>query len=297
MCQTAELALRYSDAAPARARQFVDSTISDALTERGAGTEHGESLRFDSSVVASELISNAVRSGASEFVLTLRIHVDRVDISVMDDAPGMPRVLELDARSEHGRGLHIIAGLTHGWGVHSDVPGSKTVWASIAAPMGIQSVTACRYLESADSSEEELDVTAQPGASMPGAGRDGPGEVTITVPGQSSFVPTLRTVAAGLAARCDWPVDEGENLRLAVDEACTMLLEIADEGDLTAEFWLASDGIEVRVSAPAVAGELPDADAVSWLLLSAMTRWVEAAHSDGRVRLCFAVGIGQEPDS
>jgi hypothetical protein len=40
----------------------------------------------------------------------------------------------------------------------------------------------------------------------------------------------IRAVAADLAARADFEVDSIDDLRMAVDDACTMLIEIAAQG-------------------------------------------------------------------
>ena len=44
------------------------------------------------------------------------------------------------------------------------------------------------------------------------------------MPADVAYVATLRLTAASLAARCDLTIDDIEDLRLAVDEACALLL-------------------------------------------------------------------------
>ena len=44
------------------------------------------------------------------------------------------------------------------------------------------------------------------------------------MPADGAYVSTLRLTAASLAARCDLTIDDIEDLRLAVDEACALLL-------------------------------------------------------------------------
>ncbi len=46
----------------------------------------------------------------------------------------------------------------------------------------------------------------------------------LTVPADGSYLAVLRTATAGLAARLQFTLDEIEDLRIAVDEACAMLL-------------------------------------------------------------------------
>ena len=48
--------------------------------------------------------------------------------------------------------------------------------------------------------------------------------VTVTVPADPSFASVLRAAAASVAARLDLPIDDLEDLRLAVDEAFAALI-------------------------------------------------------------------------
>ena len=54
--------------------------------------------------------------------------------------------------------------------------------------------------------------------------------VTIQMPAEGAYLSVLRTATAGLAARLDFTLDEIEDLRIAVDEACGMLLGQAAPG-------------------------------------------------------------------
>ena len=51
--------------------------------------------------------------------------------------------------------------------------------------------------------------------------------VLLTVPADGTYLAVLRTATAGLAARLHFALDEIEDLRIAVDEACAMLLAVA----------------------------------------------------------------------
>jgi hypothetical protein len=67
--------------------------------------------------------------------------------------------------------------------------------------------------------------------------------VEIRLPADSAFLSVLRTATAGLAARLDFTLDEIEDLRIAVDEACAMLLPYAIE---TAQLLAASSSPPTR---------------------------------------------------
>ena len=51
--------------------------------------------------------------------------------------------------------------------------------------------------------------------------------VEVAAPADVAYVSTLRLTAASLAARCELTIDDIEDLRLAVDEACALLLSHA----------------------------------------------------------------------
>ena len=73
--------------------------------------------------------------------------------------------------------------------------------------------------------------------------------VRVSMPAEGAYLSVLRTATAGLAARLDFTLDEIEDLRIAVDEACAMLLPQAVPGaEIKCEFSLDSDTIAVSVS-------------------------------------------------
>src|SRR6266699_583394 len=79
-----------------------------------------------------------------------------------------------------------------------------------------------------DVTEDTAATTAVPGQRDPApaqADRDTTRDhVTVCMPAEGAYLSVLRTATAGLAARLDFTLDEIEDLRIAVDEACAMLL-------------------------------------------------------------------------
>lgn len=112
-----------------------------------------------------------------------------------------------------------------------------------------------------------------------------PGDrVELRVPATSAYLAVLRTVAAGLAARLDFTLDDIEDLRIAVDEAGAMVLPFATEGsDLTCRFELAPGELAVAVSVPSARTEPLDRHTFAWTVLSALAGEVDAASGDGAV--------------
>lgn len=101
--------------------------------------------------------------------------------------------------------------------------------------------------------------------------------VSVRLPAASAYLSVLRTATAGLAARLDFTLDEIEDLRIAVDEACAMLLGHAVPGtDLIAEFELTGQEMIVRVEVSTVGQAEPKRDDFAWMVLTALADEVDA---------------------
>jgi serine/threonine-protein kinase RsbW len=96
------------------------------------------------------------------------------------------------------------------------------------------------------------------------------------MPAEGAYLSVLRTATAGLAARLDFTLDEIEDLRIAVDEACAMLLTQAIPGtSLECAFDLSADEMTITVSVVAAQPRMPAKDTFSWTVLSALAGTVE----------------------
>ena len=123
-----------------------------------------------------------------------------------------------------------------------------------------------------------------------GHGSGTPADVELRLPADSAYVSVLRTTSAGLAARLDFTLDDIEDLRMAVGEACTMLLDRARPGgQLIARFHLGEGRVEVRVSADAVRPTLPDVDSFAWQVLTTTASDVTAEAGDDLLTITLAV--------
>ena len=101
--------------------------------------------------------------------------------------------------------------------------------------------------------------------------------VHLRVPADPAYLAVIRTATAGLAARLDLTLDEIEDLRIAVDEACAMLLPHALDGaSLTCRFELHADRLDITVALPSRAKALPARDTFAWTVLSALAGEVDA---------------------
>jgi serine/threonine-protein kinase RsbW len=109
--------------------------------------------------------------------------------------------------------------------------------------------------------------------------------VELRLPADGAYLSVLRTATAGLAARLDFTLDEIEDLRIAVDEACALLLpDAAPDAELTCVFELTGGSLSVTVSVPSHTGRVPRRNTFAWTVLSALAGEVDAsADGDGRV--------------
>ena len=120
--------------------------------------------------------------------------------------------------------------------------------------------------------------------------------VEIRVPASGAYVSVLRTATAGLAARLDFTLDDIEDLRIAVDEACAVLLPLADaDARLTARFDLEPGSLQVAVSVPSDATEPPSRNTFAGTVLTALAGDVEASVDDGRVTLTLRKTLAVNP--
>ena len=106
--------------------------------------------------------------------------------------------------------------------------------------------------------------------------------VVLVVPADGSYLAVLRTATAGLAARLQFTLDEIEDLRIAVDEACAILLSIAsDKTEVTSQFEVTDSALSIDVSVPITGpAALPGGNSFSWQVLTALAGEV-AAKTDG----------------
>jgi serine/threonine-protein kinase RsbW len=109
-------------------------------------------------------------------------------------------------------------------------------------------------------------------------------KVNIRMPADGAYLSVLRTATAGLAARLDFTLDEIEDMRIAVDEACAMLLSQAIPGsDLVCDFTLGQDAMTVSVSVSCLAPRVPAGDTFAWTVLTALAGSVDAQVGPGDV--------------
>ena len=114
--------------------------------------------------------------------------------------------------------------------------------------------------------------------------------VALSFAAQTQNVSLARTLAASMSARADLPLDQLEDVRLAVDEAVAQVIAAALPGArVTCTFETDGTTLSVRVSGPTTAATPPSTTSFSWTVLSALVDAVEATIVDGELVIAFTV--------
>jgi serine/threonine-protein kinase RsbW len=117
-------------------------------------------------------------------------------------------------------------------------------------------------------------------------------DVELRLPADSAFASVLRTTTAGLAARLDFPIDDIEDLRIAVGEASAMVLpEAVPSSDLICRFYMSPGALTVAVGVTVESVVEPDYDSFAWQVLTTLATSATADNADGT----FTISLSMEP--
>jgi serine/threonine-protein kinase RsbW len=114
--------------------------------------------------------------------------------------------------------------------------------------------------------------------------------VVLTVPAHQDYVVIIRSAVAQLGACFGFTVREITDLRLAVNEACALLVagnaadagglsgpgslsdggSVSDAGSIECRAEVRGDRLRVSVAAPAGGFDAPDTDGLGWNIMSAL---------------------------
>ena len=131
-----------------------------------------------------------------------------------------------------------------------------------------------------------MDSEVQSGRTSPLA-EAGTETVLIQVPADADYLPVIRSASAHVATKAGCTLSEVADLRLAVDEACGLLLRhtvrvkqpaigAGGAGDLVCRFALDGTSLRVVLSRDARNVAAPQDDEFGWTILSALVddiRW------------------------
>lgn len=149
-------------------------------------------------------------------------------------------------------------------------------------------------MTTADIPEQQVSAFAQMGSTpgMEESRNDGPygGKpatdgvldevVELRVPAVAEQIPLVRMLAHGMVSRADFGLDAIADAKMAVDEACAQLVQLAGLGaQLHCRFREAADGLHVVVSTQSQDPRPPSDRTFGWHVLTTLSRSV-TAHCD-----------------
>jgi len=113
--------------------------------------------------------------------------------------------------------------------------------------------------------------------------------VLLTVPAAREYVVLVRSAVGHLGARLGLTMEELGDLRLAVDEACALLLlpdEIAATGSvLECRFTESGGALWIAVAAEASPTSVPQVGGFGWNLLASLVDDLQWSNDDGRAEV------------
>jgi serine/threonine-protein kinase RsbW len=103
--------------------------------------------------------------------------------------------------------------------------------------------------------------------------------VDLTVPADPAYLSVMRSATAGLGTHLNLTMDEIEDLQIAVDEACALLIAGREHPDrlLATNFTVDHGRLTVRIDGPAAV--LPD-ESFAWTMLHALSTGLDTGQHD-----------------
>jgi hypothetical protein len=105
--------------------------------------------------------------------------------------------------------------------------------------------------------------------------------VRLTVPAALEYMRIVRLTASGIASRLGFDVDEIENLRVAVDELASTVVDVATAGDLDISFTSANGRLQIEGRVPIASGRELVLDDLSVQILNAVSSEYDLGATNG----------------
>jgi serine/threonine-protein kinase RsbW len=104
--------------------------------------------------------------------------------------------------------------------------------------------------------------------------------VELRLPAMAEQIPLVRMLTHGVVSRADFGLDAIADAKMAVDEACAQLVQLAELGtQLHCRFRQAADGLHVVVSTRSTDPRPPSDRTFGWHVLTTLSRSV-TSHCD-----------------
>lgn len=114
-------------------------------------------------------------------------------------------------------------------------------------------------------------------------------KIVIEFPASTRYISTVRVTAAGLVAEMDPDVDQVDDLRMAVNELVSALIEQSSGGTIRVEMSLGDETLGVTATASDPVGPI-ELDDLTRRILSATTEHHRVGDGTGELRMRFHRG-------
>lgn len=115
-------------------------------------------------------------------------------------------------------------------------------------------------------------------------GSNGQGDtIRLTVPASLAYIRVIRLTASAVASGLGFDVEEVEDLRVAVDELASIVIDHAADTELDLTFTVEDDVLRLDGRAPVDGHDAVHVDGLTSQILSAVTDSYEVALRDGSV--------------
>ena len=114
-------------------------------------------------------------------------------------------------------------------------------------------------------------------------------EITIRVPALRRYVSAVRSFTTALAVQSDLTVDDIEDVQMAIDEACALVLPHVDRSRpwLDVNFHLVVGRFVAEVEVATAQSVEIDRDGLSWIVLDSLCDGVRVSTEGRAAAICF----------
>lgn len=103
--------------------------------------------------------------------------------------------------------------------------------------------------------------------------------IELRLPAKAEQIPLVRVLAHGVLARADFGLDAIADAKMAVDEACAQLVQLADlTAELSCRFRMSPRGIDVSCSTRTRHPGPPNERSFGWHVMTTLAHSVSAHH-------------------
>ena len=108
--------------------------------------------------------------------------------------------------------------------------------------------------------------------------------VRLSVPAALEYVRIVRLTGSGVASRLGFDIEEIENLRVALDELASMVIDFAEGGELEITFFTTDNELRITGRAPVADGVEVGVEELTAQILKAVIDDYELRSADGFVQ-------------